>query len=368
MGRPKIEGIASLKSWLRQVPASKLFHLPGASCLMMSQAVAGILSTMKFRHSLLLVIFIVGLDLQAQNAASEWRKMFNYDSAAPLDLNMRVFDREPWATVYDIDFGSPRNGRVTGFLVMPASVGRHPGIVFGHWGEGDRFEFLPEALLYARAGIASIMIDYPWVRPQPWRKPLFSPQTTDQQDRETEIDAIVDLRRSFDVLKAQPGIDGSRLGYVGHSFGAQFGAVLAAMDKRMSAAVLITGAPSFRAIFLDGKSPEVIAIQQQAGVPALRKAEQVMNSLDAIRYVPFAAPVALLFQFAAYEPSFSKEAMQSYFDAASLPKSIHWYLAGHELNDVHALMDRAAWLAERLRTPALNSVIREQLKLRTLPG
>ena len=155
------------------------------------------------------------------------------------------------------------------------------------------------------------MIDYPWVRPQRWRKPLFSPQTTDEQDRETEIDAIVDLRRSIDVLNAQSGIDRSRLAYIGHSFGAQFGAILAAVDKRMSAAVLITGAPSFRAIFLEGKSPEVIAIQQQAGVQALRKADQVMNSLDAVRYVPFAAPVALLFQFAEYEPSFSKEAMQS---------------------------------------------------------
>lgn len=320
---------------------------------------------MKSRRSLLLVIFIVALKLQAQNVPVEWRKMFNYDAAAPLDLKTRVFDRQAWATVYDIDYASPRNGRVSGFLVMPGSSGLHAGLIFGHWGQGDRFEFLPEALLYARAGIASIMIDYPWVRHQPWRKPLFTPQTTDQQDRETEVDAIVDLRRSVDVLKAQPGIDGSRLGYIGHSFGAQFGAVLAAVDQRISAAVLITGAPSFRAVFLEGKSPEVIAIQQQAGVPALRKAELVMNSLDADRYVPFAAPVALLFQFAEYEPSFSKEAMQSYFDAASQPKSIRWYRAGHELNDVHALIDRAAWIAERLRTPALNSVVKEQLTLRS---
>jgi cephalosporin-C deacetylase-like acetyl esterase len=257
---------------------------------------------MKSSGGLLLLFIIVGLKLQAQNVPPEWRKIFNYDSAAPLDLKTRVFDRQPWATVYDIDYASPRNGRVSGFLVMPDSVGPHPGIIFGHWGEGDRFEFLPEALLYARAGIASIMIDYPWVRPQPWRKPLFTPQTTDQQDRETEIDAIVDLRRSVDVLNTQPGIDRSRLAYIGHSFGAQFGAVLAAVDKRMSAAVLITGTPSFRAIFLAGKSPAVIAIQQQAGVQALRKAEQVMNSLDADRYVPFAAPVALLFQFASMNP------------------------------------------------------------------
>jgi hypothetical protein len=140
---------------------------------------------------------------------------------------------------------------------------------------------------------------------------------------------------------------------------------MAAIDKRMAASVLITGAPSYRAIFIDGKSPDVVAIQQQAGFQALGKAEKVMSSLDAIRYVPFAAPVPLLFQFARYEPSFSREAMQSYFDAASQPKAIRWYPAGHELNDVNALIERADWIADQLKVPALRSVIAEEFKLRS---
>jgi cephalosporin-C deacetylase-like acetyl esterase len=318
---------------------------------------------MDFRRSPILLIFAIALTAQAQQGTAGWEKMFSYNSSAPLDLQKRTFDHRPSATVYDIDFASPKEGRVTGFLVLPTSSGPHPGIVFGHWGQGDRFEFLPEALIYARAGIASIMIDYPWVRPQPWRKPLFTSQTSDEQDKETEIQAIVDLRRSFDVLKAQPGVDATRLAYVGHSFGAQFGAILTAVDKRMAASVLITRTPSYRAIFMDGKSPDVIAIREQVGMEALSKGEKVMSSLDAIRYVPFAAPVPLLFQFAQYEPSFSKEAMQSYFDAASRPKSIRWYPAGHELNDVQALIDRALWIADRLKIPALRSEITRQFKL-----
>jgi cephalosporin-C deacetylase-like acetyl esterase len=253
----------------------------------------------------ILIVAISSCLIRAQSVPAEWAKMFSYDSAAPLDLKERVYDSQPSATVYDIDFTSPKGGRVTGFLVLPTSSGRHPGIVFAHWGQGDRLEFLPEALLYARAGIASVMIDYPWVRPQPWRKPLFTAQTSDDQDKATEIQAIVDLRRSFDVLRQQSGIDAGRIAYVGHSFGAQFGAILTAIDKRMAASVLITGAPSYRAIFIDGKSPATVEIQQQAGIEALGKAEKVMNALDGIRYVPFAAPVPLLFQFARYEPAFS---------------------------------------------------------------
>jgi hypothetical protein len=126
---------------------------------------AGILLGMDFRRISILLIVAVALTAQAQNVTPELGKMFSYNSAAPLDLQKRVFDHQPSATIYDIDFASPKDGRVTGFLVLPTSSGLHPGIIFGHWGQGDRLEFLPEALIYARAGIAAIMIDYPWVRP-----------------------------------------------------------------------------------------------------------------------------------------------------------------------------------------------------------
>jgi len=316
------------------------------------------------RIVLILVFTMSFATTQAQKVPPELATMFNYDPAAPLDLKQQVYDRRPSATVYDIDFVSPRGGRVSGFLVLPTSSGTHPGIVFAHWGQGDKLEFLPEALLYAQVGVASVMIDYPWVRPQPWRRALFTAETTDEQDKTTEIQAIIDLRRSFDVLLRQSGVDASRIAYIGHSFGAQFGAILTAVDKRMAASVLITGAPSYRAIFIEGKSPAVVEIQQQAGIEALRKADHIMSVLDGIRYVPFATPVPLLFQFAQYEPSFSKESMQSYFDAASLPKAIHWYPAGHELNDVNALIDRANWISDQLKVPALRAVIADEFKLR----
>jgi cephalosporin-C deacetylase-like acetyl esterase len=299
--------------------------------------------------------------VQAQSPPPEWKQMFNYDRSAPLDLKQREYSHQAFARVYDIDFASPKGGRVTGFLVLPTTKSPHPGVVFGHWGPGDRLEFLPEALLYAKAGIASVMIDYPWKRPQPWREPHFTAQTTNEHDRDTEIQAVVDLRRSIDVLLSQPGVDPARVAYVGHSFGAQFGAILSAVDKRMAASVLIAGTPSFRAIFIEGKSPEMVELQQQVGPPSLSKAEKTMTALDGIRYVPYAAPIRLFFQFAQYEQSFSREAMQAYFDAASKPKTLRWYPSGHELNDIHALVDRATFLAEHLKVPALTSIIRQEV-------
>ena len=43
-----------------------------------------------------------------------------------------------------------------------------------------------------------------------------------------------DLRRALDVLLAQPGVDPKRIAYVGHDFGAMYGAVLAGVDRRVS--------------------------------------------------------------------------------------------------------------------------------------
>jgi hypothetical protein len=41
-----------------------------------------------------------------------------------------------------------------------APARRRPGIVFGHWGPGNRSEFVPEAIVYAKAGAVSLLINY----------------------------------------------------------------------------------------------------------------------------------------------------------------------------------------------------------------
>lgn len=59
-----------------------------------------------------------------------------------------------------------------------------------------------------------------------------------EMDRQAEIHAVVDLRRGIDLLLARPDVDPRRLAYVGHSYGAQWGAILSAVDKRIKTAVL----------------------------------------------------------------------------------------------------------------------------------
>ena len=281
------------------------------------------------------------------------RKLFEYDAGKPLELKQKQLEERPWARVFAIDYASPSGGRVTGFLVEPKATGKHPAIVFGHWNQGSATEFLPEAIMYARAGVVSVMIDNPWVRPAPWRKNLQTPQSTSEQDRDTEAQAVVDLRRAFDLLLARPDVDPKRIAYVGHSFGAQFGAILTAVDRRMCATVLIGGVPTLASIYLDNQDPDMVELRQQVGLTEIKKHVEILSVLDAIRYIPHAAPIPLLFQFARYERYFDQASMDQYYAAASEPKEKRQYSTGHDLNGPAITRDRAYWLAKKLHAPGI---------------
>jgi cephalosporin-C deacetylase-like acetyl esterase len=151
--------------------------------------------------------------------AAHW---FDYDSKQPLDIHDKVIGQFDGGTLHDITYASPKGGPVDAYLVVPTGKGPFAAILFGHWGNGTRAEFIPEAKIYARAGAISLIPDYPWDRPAPWHK---TPDHFDKPDvdREIYIQAVVDLRRGIDLLLARPDVDAKRLAYVGHSYGATVG-------------------------------------------------------------------------------------------------------------------------------------------------
>ena len=262
------------------------------------------------------------------------------------------------AKVYDVTYTSPKGGRVTAYLVVPAVKGPHAGLVFGHWGPGDRTEFLPEAKLYATAGAVSLLIDYPWVRLAPWRKKLKfldAPET----DHAAFVQAVVDLRRGFDLLAARPDVDAKRLAYVGHSYGAQWGAILSAVDTRLKRAALVGGVPDAESIYRDHDAADLAELRANTPKEKFDAFFKAYGRTAAVRYVPHAA-APLLFQFANHEQLFDRKAMERYAAAATGAKTVKWYDAGHDLNDPQALIDRAAWLKERVGLRSVNEILRKK--------
>lgn len=286
--------------------------------------------------------------LLAQSVAPEWKAALDYDTASPIDLRETASFERDGVRVADVNYASPKGGRVTAYLVEPRIKGRAkscPAMVFGHWGLGNRTEFLPEAKHYAKSGVVSLMINYPWTRAGDSRRAL-SNLSKAEEDLATYRQAIIDLRRAIDIVAARKDVDAKRIGYVGHSFGAQFGAVLSAIEPRIRGAVLMAGVPDLDAILLEGNDPGVVEARN-IDPEQFKKYLDIVRPVQAIEYVKY-SKVPLLFQFARWEIGFTEAAMKRYYDAAPQPKSVSWWDTGHELNDPAANEERGKWLGKLL--------------------
>jgi dienelactone hydrolase len=296
----------------------------------------------------------------AQNESiNELRHMFDYEQKAPLDVREVDVINRKGVRIYDITYASPKSGRVTAYLVTPAKSGRFPAVVFGHWSYGTRTEFLPEAMMYARAGVVSLLVDDLGARPAPWRR--NAPFTQPEAVRENFIQSVVDLRRGIDVMQARSDVDPNRIAYVGHSSGAHWGAILAAVDRRLKTVVLMAGVPAEATILMESDDPEFVDLRQSTPKEQLDNYLTMIGPLDAIKYVAHAAPTPILFQFARFEQYFNEKAMQRYAGAASEPKRVLWYDTGHGLNDVQPLIDRANWLRRYIAMSPVAPILRRSL-------
>ena len=296
----------------------------------------------------------------AQNQSiNELRRMFDYEQTARLDVREVGVINRNGVRIYDITYASPKSGRVTAYLVTPARSGRYAAVVFGHWAYGTRTEFLPEAMMYARAGVVSLLIDDLGARPAPWRR--NAPGTEPDAVRENFIQSVVDLRRGIDLLQARSDVDPSRIAYVGHSSGAHWGAILAAVDRRLKTVVLMAGVPTEATILMESDDPDYVDFRKSTPKEQLENYFRIISPLDAINYVPNAAPTPILFQFARFEQYFNEKAMQRYARAASEPKLVLWYDTGHGLNDIRPLIDRANWLRRYIAMRPILPILRRIL-------
>jgi hypothetical protein len=313
---------------------------------------------MRYSISFLLLLAVVSTAAQTESKSpTDFQSsihLFDYDAKQPLDIHDTVIQEFKDATLHDITYASPKGGPVDAYLVIPKGKGPFAAILFGHWGNGTRAEFIPEAKIYAGAGVVSLIPDYPWDRPQPWHKALSSGDKA-EQDRDIEIQAVIDLRRGIDLLLQRPDIDPKRLAYVGHSYGAQWGSILSAIDRRMKTSVLMAGVAEVGDIWLRSNDPGIVDFRNSQPKGQLEEYMRITGDIDAIHFVGHAAPIPLLLQFANYEQYFDKTSMQHYVTAASDPKKVIYYDTGHDLNDPRALEDRYEWLAKHIglrREPA----------------
>jgi dienelactone hydrolase len=273
--------------------------------------------------------------------------LFDYDSHRPLDVRDKTVKDFDCGVIHDITYASASGGLVSAYQIVPKGKGPFAAIVFGHWGNGTRGEFIPEAKAYACVGVVSLLPDYRWERPRPWYSEVDDFAHPDM-DRKTRINTVVEMRRAIDLLLARTDVDPNRLGYVGHSFGAQWGAILTAVDRRLKATVLMAGAAEEADLLLRSDNPRIADLRASLPKGLLETYLKALEDINAINYVRYAQPIPLLLQFANFEQYFDRASMERFAAAATEPKTVLSYDSAHELNDPQAVKDRADWLAKHL--------------------
>ena len=287
---------------------------------------------------------LLGWNIWAQTAAP--LPDISYDASAPLALEEKPVKELRDCRLLDISFASPRGGRVTAYAVIPKGLMHPAGIVWQHWGQGDRSSFLPEALALGQKGAASILLNAPWLRPH------ARPARTPQQELAEWLQTVVDIRRAADVLIGHYGVPVARLAYVGHSYGATLGGLVAAGERRFHFLVLMGGFASLS----DGTRHPLGSTSPPT--PATRRMADALAVIDAERYIGSAPPAAVFLQFARFDRFVSAEQAERYTRAAREPKLVRWYDCGHEFNDGDSGRDREEWLSKLLQLSGASHMAR----------
>jgi dienelactone hydrolase len=244
---------------------------------------------------------------------------------------------EGGATIRDVSYDTVDGRSVSAFLVTPPGDGPFPAVVFLHWlasnePNGDRTEFLDEAITLAGQGVVSLLPQQVF----PWKQPPAGAA----EDRQAIIDQVVDVRIGLDALLALPDVDPERVAVVGHDFGGMYATLVAGLDARVDALVAAAGVPHFADWYLRYWRP----------VPASGEAayRATMLEVDPVTFLPaFDGPVLL--QFSKTDQYVDRAAIDAW-TAASPPAttSVKTYAWNHSLHTESAQADRDAFLVSAL--------------------
>jgi pimeloyl-ACP methyl ester carboxylesterase len=219
-----------------------------------------------------------------------------------------------------VTYRNARGATVRALLFGVAAGGAHPALVFLHDVGSNGAEWVDEARQLATAGV--VVLAPEWTLGQGYPS----------DDAELWRCAVDDVRRSLDVLAARGDVDPGRLGYLGVGFGASVGAIVATLDDRVRALVLIEPEGDPRAGSYSSlrwrwgiERPDALSPSRRLGVTQ--------------------AHPPLLLQFGSLERNLSDEDIVMWTAAVTERDELRWYATSRGPD---AVRDRIAFLLPRL--------------------
>jgi dienelactone hydrolase len=283
----------------------------------------------------LLLAFALTTHAQSAPEVANRKALFRYNENSPVTVKDVSSEQRGDVTVRDITF-SPGTGReVKAYLVVPKGNGPFAGILWVHWlGEekSNRTQFLDEAVELASKGTVSLLVDAMWSAPEWFGKRV------PEDDYQNSIRQVVELRRALDLLLSQPNVDKTRIGFVGHDFGAMYGMLMAGVDERVNTFVFVAPTQSLNDWAFLGPQPKSKA--------AYLKQNSVLELTDYLRQVKTASK---FFQFGKGDFYVSAADAAVLFAAAPEPKQRKMYEASHKMELKEVVSDRNEWLVKQLK-------------------
>ena len=289
--------------------------------------------------SLLALTACDGADDEGAPAAAEPRPaapgLFAYDTSAPLAFrNERRINEDYPVAVYDVSYAAAGQ-RIAAYLLVPPKTGRpRPAAVYVHGAGGDRDQLLVQALWLAGRGAVTLALTAPSAG-APAAPAGTEPRAALRRQRDLVARDVVAVRRAVDLLQARDDVDRNRIGYLGWSAGARTGAILAGVEPRLRALVLMSG----------GATP-VAAYAAQAPAELRDDVTRILGQADPLRLIRKAKPGSLLLQDGTQDEVVPRPALEALAAAAPKP-DVRWYEADHALGEA-AYRDQLDWLTEKL--------------------
>ncbi len=282
--------------------------------------------------------------VQAQGApagSDTLSSLLAYDGRTPPDVKVVGAETRDGVKVEDVTFKGPGGANVEAYVVSPSEgPGPFAAVLFVHWfapphPTSNRTQYLEEARALARRGAVSLLVSTFWSDPARYRARRW------QDDYQNTLNQALDLRRALDVLLSRPGVDAARVAYVGHDYGAMFGALVAGADTRPKAYALIAGAARFPDWYLFGTASGVPRGEELEG---FRKRFAPLDPVNAVR----SSKAAFFFQYGEDDRFTPRENFVEFYLAAPAPKRLATYASDHPMDADAIRRDRTEWLAERL--------------------
>jgi pimeloyl-ACP methyl ester carboxylesterase len=275
--------------------------------------------------------------------------LFDYDRTQPLRWKSERIQDTANCTVDEASFMATDEHRADLLIISKSdnTLTRKPVIIFQHWGGGNKAFFKAEAVAFAEKGFLCISLNAPWH----WKTLADTASLFNTYPKFTRL-SVIAIRRLIDSLARNQGVDRRNIYFIGHSYGATLGGLLAGLEPRIKGGILMAGLPNISKFMMAEKqgvwkknwdADTVRFLQVAKELSAMEPENSIVNSKWKIYH-----------QVAEKDEMVKREQSDRFMNKTPKPFTSSSYPAGHLFNS-QAMEDRMNWILQQYQPKAFIS-------------